>query len=251
MLCSVPPPLNDNQIGAALEEDADMDVLRHLEMCPHCRQRVEEARSLESALRFQLIRNNCPPPQALSDYHFEILEPIKVTYIQDHLSQCSCCQEELDQLVQFLNTEETLPSKAIEERRGILSKLSDIIAQFIPPNPELVYRGGHGLAGRPIFRGDSPDSLDFEADGVRIMVELRKTDKGYALQGQLLPDDDLGIDWSRAMVEVLSDDAILSVAAIDEVHMFYCELPEKSVLQLRFVSPDGRRILIEEIAFDD
>ena len=56
MLCSAPPPLTDDQLSAALDGEADQVVLDHLERCPSCTARLEQARRAERALAGRLYR---------------------------------------------------------------------------------------------------------------------------------------------------------------------------------------------------
>ena len=69
MECSSPPPLTDDQLSAALEQNAAPDVIDHLASCASCAARLDAAQQAEQSLRSALYRWDCPAPQTLAEYH--------------------------------------------------------------------------------------------------------------------------------------------------------------------------------------
>src|SRR3712207_3339421 len=98
MQCSSPPPLNDDQINAALDGDADPTVQAHLAECAGCAGRLAAARQFERQVRARLYRWDCPPPQQLADYHFGRVPPDDDRAIRRHLERCALCAAEVEDL---------------------------------------------------------------------------------------------------------------------------------------------------------
>ena len=74
MNCIFSSPLTDEQISFLLDGNTDEELESHLEQCPACRQRFEEAGQIELMLKKKLFRGDCPSPQMLTDFHMGLLD---------------------------------------------------------------------------------------------------------------------------------------------------------------------------------
>src|SRR6188508_2992804 len=98
MECSSPPPLTDDQLSAALDQAAAPDVIDHLAVCSSCAARLQAAQQAEQSLRSALYRWDCPPPQALAEYHLGMPSAEEQRAILRHLETCVRCSEEMAEL---------------------------------------------------------------------------------------------------------------------------------------------------------
>lgn len=94
MACTFPPELTDLQLAMALDGEADATVNAHLAACAHCRARAATLARDEARLRAQLFRRFCPPPDALRDYAFDLLDEDEARTVREHLALCPHCTRE-------------------------------------------------------------------------------------------------------------------------------------------------------------
>src|SRR5689334_23694103 len=135
MLCSVPPALTDDQLSAALDGDADAAVRNHLEHCPSCRARLEQARLAERALASRLHRWDCPSARQLSEYHLDLADPAQAREIARHLEQCARCSAEVEQFRRFLAADDQPLPQIRQPQRRRPPRLAELIARLLPSTP--------------------------------------------------------------------------------------------------------------------
>jgi anti-sigma factor RsiW len=234
MECSSPPPLTDDQISAALDQAATADVTEHLARCPSCAARLEQAGSAERALRSNLFRWDCPPPQLLAEYHLGSIAADQQRAIARHLDQCARCTEEIGELVLFMRDEAPTvePPAPSSVRRPPMRGWS--LGRLLPRAPALA------------LRGSSAEPLMFEADGgVAIFLEVRPAAGGQAeLHGQLVADDQDG--WIGALVEIRQAGALRATATIDDLGTFQTPALPLLPSELRLMRADGQALLLPE-----
>ena len=63
--CHFPPELDDLALIAAIDGEADAEVVAHLRTCPHCAGRARHFADLQGLLRQQFFRMFCPASDTL------------------------------------------------------------------------------------------------------------------------------------------------------------------------------------------
>jgi len=234
MECSSPPPLNDDQLSAALDETATPEVIDHLAACPSCAARLEQARSTERALRSGLYRWDCPSPQTLAEYHLGSIAAEEQRAIARHLEQCVHCSEEIGELVLFMRDEAPAaePAAPTPARRPAARGWS--LGRLLPHASALALRGG---AAEPLM---------FEADGgVTIFVEVQPAAAGQAeLRVQLVAEDQDA--WTGALVEIRQSGALRATAVIDDLGTVNTPALPMLPTELRVTRADGHALLLPE-----
>ena len=86
MTCICPPELEDAQLLAYLDGEADQKTAEHLEKCDHCRERTEHLARFSEHLATSLYRATCPSPADLGEYHLGLLARDDATAIKGHLA---------------------------------------------------------------------------------------------------------------------------------------------------------------------
>jgi anti-sigma factor RsiW len=109
--CIIQAPLSDRALIAALDKEADEEILEHLRICPSCSGRVQQLRRLQQALRARLYRLLCPSSEVLVDYHLGLLGWEQRKYVAHHIAQCPHCVRELDLLARCNDTFEPTRQK--------------------------------------------------------------------------------------------------------------------------------------------
>jgi hypothetical protein len=234
MECSSPPPLTDDQLSAALDQEATPDVIDHLAGCASCAARLQTAQQAEQSLRSSLYRWDCPPPQALGEYHLGMGSAEQQRAITRHLEVCARCRDEMAELVQFMRDDlpAAAPAAPSSARRPALRGWS--LARLLPQAPALALRGG---VSAPLM---------FEADGgVTIFLEIEPAADGQAeLRGQLVADDQDA--WIGALAELRQSGELRATAAVDDLGTFRVASVPAQPAELRITRADGRALLLPE-----
>lgn len=236
MECTQLPPLTDDQLTAVLDGTDDAQVLAHLERCPSCAQRLQQARQLETALHSSLWRWDCPSPHMLGEYHLQLLAAAQTAVIARHLESCPHCAAELNDLRAFLAAEparEARPQRAFTLPR--LPHPGELIAALMPHTPALALRGAG--AGQITAR----------AEGITIFLEFQAIPAGFELTGQVIADSDQ-TEWAGALVELRQAGALSSTAILDELGDFRCAPLTAEPAALRITAHTGRVVVLN--AFD-
>jgi hypothetical protein len=235
MQCSLPPPLTDDEVTAALDGDAEPSVHEHLARCPSCTARLAEARQAERALKTSLRRWGCPTSQQLADYHLGRVSRDDDRKIMRHLEQCIRCTDELEELRLFLAADKK-PRAAARPQPLVSARLSPgtLFARLVPQGPALAMRG----AGR--------EPLVAEADGTTIFLDIHPAADGQLmLQGQLVADDH--DRWVGALVEVRQSAQLQATTAVDELGGFVCGPIRAGATELRITPHGGGMLVLADI----
>lgn len=155
MNCSIPPPLTEDQISAAVDGTASRAVRSHLRQCPGCAARVEEAKRREQAVASVLHRFDCPTALQLGELELGLVPPDEAESIHQHLALCARCTEDLAELRSLLAPEQQpeahVATREVPQPRASWLpriRLDEILATLLPPAPALALRGGLGSARR-------------------------------------------------------------------------------------------------------
>lgn len=233
MQCIQPPPLTEDQLTAAIDGEAPTSVLQHLDRCPSCSQRFQQARQLEQALRSHLWRWDCPSAQALGEYHLQLLDSAQSTAVAQHLSICPHCEAELEDLRAFLKAA-ALPASPAQQRAAQprIPRPGELIAALMPRSPALA------------LRGSSAGQVTARADGLTIFLEFQPVASGFELTGQIIADSDQP-EWEGALIELRQGGALADTAILDEFGEFKCTRLTQESVDLRISARTGRVVILD------
>lgn len=169
MACTSPPELDDVQLMAYLDGEADHQVAVHVELCPHCRSRAHRLAQFQDRLTARLYRVTCPPPEELGDYHLGMMPRDQTDAVARHLDECPHCRRELAQLKDYLA--ELAPTLRLSPLERAKERIRVLVAQLV--------QGGLGmqpqLAPVPVgIRGEEAGPYVYKADDVELTIEVQK-----------------------------------------------------------------------------
>lgn len=236
MDCSLPPPLSEDELSAALDGEASATVQQHLAQCTYCVGRLEEARRMELMLKGKLLRFDCPTSRELIDYDAGLLNTIEATQILRHVETCPRCQDELRVLQRFLDDEKEV-SPILQIVRSRRQHLQERIAQ---PRADVGAWAARGL--------QDGDVQDWEADGATIFLELKRRTEGLVLSGQVVDDNPI---WTGALAEIRQAGEVQGVSVLDEMGEFRFTLSQQAPLDLNITAPNGITLVLENITLTE
>jgi anti-sigma factor RsiW len=101
--CSLPEPLDDLALLAAVDQEASDEVVRHISECPACAARAAHFARLQTLLRARLYRMFCPTSDDLAAFHAQMLPPDRRAELALHICACPHCASELRLLDDLLS----------------------------------------------------------------------------------------------------------------------------------------------------
>ncbi len=235
MVCSVPPPLTDDQLTAALDGEADTLVAEHLARCAGCSGRLAQARVVEHGLRMKLNRLDCPPAQQLGDYHLGLVSQSDERGIIRHLEHCTRCTAELEELRVFLSAEAvSQPQPGPVPIHTARPRLRELVARVLPRTP--------GLA----LRGAGPGPLIADADGTTLVLEGQPAAQGLVnVLGQVVADDQ--DSWIDALVELRAQGVLQATTVVDDLGAFRCNAVPADLSEVRITAPQGQTLVLRNV----
>jgi anti-sigma factor RsiW len=248
MECSLPPPITEDQISAAIDGFADSNVQQHIAQCASCAARVRQAQMLEDVLKIRLNRWDCPAPQRLGEYVLGLVSGrTEERNIRLHLEECASCKAEVEDLNGFLVSDsvslaaaqkhpQPAASPSAPQRRSVFGQ---ILATILPRTPGLAMRGTatRGHAGGPIMA---------EAEGTTIILDVQPVSEGQVrIMGQLAAED--YDSWIGALVELRQNGTIQATTTVDDNSNFDSGLIPAGAIQLAITPSAGRTLIIPEI----
>lgn len=235
MECSQPPALTDDQLSAALDNEAEPAVTAHLAACPACAARLLAARALEQQLKAELYRHDCPSAHELADYQAGALAGAAAGAIAAHIGSCPLCGAELEALELLLADDPPRAQAAQRGPRAWVPRFKPILAS-IAPSPQAT-----------VLRGQAVGTIMAEAGETAIFLQLASGTEGrVVLTGQLLaahPER-----WRAALVEVRQDGSLSCVAPLDPSGAFQCLLPTSDPAEILFIAEAEPTIVIPAVA---
>src|SRR5258706_10886523 len=102
MNCIFPPELEDYQLLAYLDGEADHITTLHLERCEYCRGKAHKLARFQDSLTSRLYRVTCPSTLELGEYYFKMLPASQMLVLAQHVRECSHCANEVAHLMELL-----------------------------------------------------------------------------------------------------------------------------------------------------
>lgn len=232
--CKIPPELDDQQLLAYLDNpDANQDTARHLEQCPHCRQKAGAFETFQKRLGARLYRSTCPSTMELGEYHFRMLSPNQTLIVAQHLRECPHCAKEISVLKGFLDESSVRPDS--------LKPIKNLFARLVSGTP-----GTGSIQAFPALRGQVKELPIFEAEGIMITMDIQASPNGQvSILGQVAADDQ--DRWTGATVEL--DQAYVTplVTSLDDLGAFTFEALYPVSVQITVTSQHGIAVQTEKV----
>jgi hypothetical protein len=206
--------LEDSQLLAYLDGEADPEIVAHVAQCEACRRRAGELAQLQDRLTAGLYRHNCPSTTDLGEYQMGLLARAQAVAISRHVEDCPHCTRELAQLEAYLA--DLAPDAAL----GRMEQVKILIAELV--------RGVQGLGQAPAFapapvfaglRGEEEEPLVYQAEAYQIVIEVARDGQQpdrFALMALVTGPE---IDGLEARLEGTGGSAV--TAPVDELGNLY------------------------------
>jgi anti-sigma factor RsiW len=243
MECSLPPPITEDQISAAIDGFADADVQTHIAQCASCAARVTQAQMLEDVLKVKLNRWDCPAPQRLGEYVMGLVAArTEERTIRLHIEDCARCKAEVEDLNVFLVSDNVSVSASQKHPQPAVSRkhperpsmFGQILARILPRTPALALRGA---ALGPIMA---------EAEGTTVVLDVQPATEGQVtILGQVIADD--YDSWTGALVELWREGVIQATTTVGDTSSFNCGPFPAGSIQLAITPPVGRTLVLPNI----
>jgi len=237
-LCIRRPALDDLDLIAAIDGEAEAEILAHLRECPHCAERARDLEAIQQLLRQRLYRVLCPSTADMLAYQQGWLEESRQMQLRAHLDECPHCSGEMRLLAEAANA----PPYDIEP----VSALRRVVAVALKPRgrPALspMYGGvrGGALGGQYAYRADS---MQLTLDVQRAVGRSGQV----VLVGMLLDEDGAAHSLTHSTASLLHGEWVVTSSTIDELGSFVLEdiAPGNYSLSLRL--PD-REVVVEALS---
>lgn len=207
-LCRRPPSLNEIDLIAAVDGEAEEEVVAHLRDCPHCAQRVRDFDELQKLLRQRLYRILCPSSDDLLAYRQGWLDRQRTATLRTHLRDCPHCERELRLLDEATGAPPWPPP---------ISHLRRVVAMALAPKPQPVaLYGGLRSAGNGYHYAYRAEHLELTLDVQHVAGRPGRV----VLVGMLFDQETPPGEMQRATASLLEGDFVVRSAALDELGNF-------------------------------
>lgn len=237
MECVFPPALDDKQLWAYVDGEADPKTTHHLERCEYCRQKARELVQIRNRVGSRLYRIHCPSSLKLGEYHLGLLEGSEKLVVVQHLRECQHCQSELAQLEEFMSNLAPVSENKLPEQAKVF------IAQLISGTPNSVQT-------RMALRGESKRPLIFESNNVVITLDIQKEADGHlSILGQVAAEEQ--DKWIGAIVKLEQTNLPELITSVDDLGAFRFKEAHSGSVQLTITSSDGIIVQIPKVDIDN
>ncbi|HEY7419999.1 MAG TPA: zf-HC2 domain-containing protein [Ktedonobacteraceae bacterium] len=237
MQCRAPGIISeDDLLRYTLDpQDLSSEASQHFDICPLCRARADEYKTMSSTLARRLHRWDCPTTLEISEYAAGLLTDKERKKLEAHLKHCTHCSEEVAISQEFLGT----PEPALPQRPRIKATL---VQQH------------HLLEAQRAMsvRGDNPWPRQYTVDGISLSLHLAPPSppgRGTALIGLISR-----LDISQATLEdvevhllptSITDQQVPPAVKIKLNNFMFQDIPPGSY-ELLIALPEGN-VLIEDL----
>jgi hypothetical protein len=198
---------------------------------------------IDEKLKAEMFRFDCPSPLELGEYQLNLVPREEKQKIENHLTSCPYCREELDYSKQVIKT----PFKA-----GKQDSLRDIpTCKVIPFKQEIIYHDDTAIPLEAV-RSDGPGSenrkITIKVDKHRSLVmfyTITGENTHYVFNGQFVPDTRMENKIIGALIEVWQEENIRTTAVVDDLCAFFFTLKELTPLVIRVSHKEGTLLSIK------
>ena len=184
-------------------------------------------------LKKYLFRFNCPSSDKLGDFYLDILSESEYKQINQHLSDCSHCKEELKALEHFNKvTKRFYPNqkKTMSFKERIIEYSQKITTWICQPQSQAsILRGGEQI--KPTFYEIEPVNKNEEK--LKLFFGYLKIESGFSIQIQFLPTESQINSIKNGLLEIWQDDHIKMMMSFTDIFSFNFNLNNSSPIILR------------------
>lgn len=257
--CISTPALDDLALIAAIDGEADDEVMRHLGACAHCAARAQHFADLQGLLRKQFFRMFCPPADTLVAFHEGSLSTLQYAQVKSHLAECPHCSREQRFLVQ-LTTDSvsgtsppmqwyTLSADTLRQPRPPSDAPSPALRQIpavrLPPATQPT-RSFYGSARSQPQLG----IYAYQADDMQISIGVRlvanRNDR-RVLSGSVRLADERASALDHAIASLFHQQQVIGSAELDELGNFVLDNLQPGTYRLSFRLTDCE-VIIETLS---
>ncbi len=197
--CINPTDIQEEDLLALAEGQADAKVKDHVRRCACCAQRVAAYRRLDRWLRAELHRASCPSSDTLARWQLRLLPADQELQVAAHVRACPHCTRELEELAAV---DDDLLSLLLERLRGVSRWLEATLV---------------ATAARPAgLRGVSAPQQRYRAGDLEIFVGSQVVAQGRRLRGRLRPPADERTKAEGVEVWLVKEGQALDSRSTDE-----------------------------------
>jgi hypothetical protein len=248
--CELPPELDDLALIAAIDGEAEEQVLTHLRACPSCAARAHRFAELQGLLRKQLFRLFCPASETLVAFQQGLLPGDQRASILAHIDECPHCFREVQLLRQLLAESLSVRSPPFGSLLNasiggtIAGKLRQVFAELVPVSQVALVGAYGGLRGATQMM-----QYAYHAENIQINIGVRRVAQHAerrVVVGMLeIEDEDIVLDAATA--SLMRQDLPISTAEIDDLGNFVLDdlTPGTYRLSLRLLD---REVIIEALS---
>ncbi len=252
--CRLLPALDDLDLIAAIDGEADADVMAHLRVCQYCAARAHAFAELQGLLRKQFYRMFCPTSDALVAFQQGMLEGGQRAEIAAHVVDCPHCSRELQLLRQITGESSSgrappslwnLMNIAKSNGGAAAGKLRQVQAELLTPAPTSLAEAYGALRGP-----SHTTQYAYHAENLQITLGVRRVAQRAdrrVVVGVLTLDDDLPEGMNQATAILCHQNTLVSTAELDELGNFVLDDLAPGTYRLSLRLPD-REIIIEALA---
>ena len=162
--CLNPALIEDGDLMAYVDGEADPWVGKHIESCPACLRQATELGQATQGLLGLIYRASCPEPERLGQYHLKLLSAGEQLTMAAHLRTCLHCRDELSLLVEPEETEE--PDSLIMMVWKLFQDAVQVVEGMLMPSPRRRVAGMRA-------RGRKRETQNYAADGVNVILDFQ------------------------------------------------------------------------------
>jgi anti-sigma factor RsiW len=233
MTCQVPPELDDRELLAYVDGRADAQVVKHVEQCPHCRERARRLRHLQERLTARLYRVTCPPPIELGQHRLNMLPSDQAEAVTRHLAECPHCAREFAQLDAFLD--KVAPSLEASLPEQVRERVRVLIARLVSSGEKDNHTRSPALApAHAGLRGEEVGPYLYQADDAQIAIEVQ----GDAQDRKVLLGLFIGADPGGLQAHLWQAGQLVTTVPVDELGNFVIPHLDPGCYELILSSPE-------------
>ncbi len=228
--CIAPNEIESWQLDAYRDGVRDPEVVKHIQNCPTCAQKVAAPDPIDARLTAALFRSNCPTVDDLMNYEWGLLPEAQAAAVAEHLTDCSHCAREAAQLAPPLSEQEA----STQAKPSVSERLRVFVARLLPAGPSLAPAPVRGeMDEQEITRGPATAPQCYQVDELDWDITLSRLPgpgAAFTLQGQLLGPS---LEEMTAIQAELIDSDIVVELGPDGVFVFASIPPGRYTLCLR------------------
>lgn len=230
--------LNADQISAAIDGEADENVMVIIAKDPASAEQVKQARKFETALRHKLHRWDCPNSIALGNFHHGLLSTSESETIQQHVNNCVRCQEDLAKLEAFLAHDHDAEANFVDESTQSVDMSSHRSEEIIIQVHTTSNLASIDMRGED----DAQHSIHIHTDGLTVFLEANQDKDQWEMTGGIVADDvQEQLELQHIIFEFWQDNTLIAAVFADEDGNFETKIalePEQPLILRAIIRPD-------------